>query len=88
METANVLLLKHINCIIPSCLCMLYNLPKDKLNQEQPILNVMYGSLVQFVLGEIIQHAKTAGDDAVDVALAAEAMNSWKGRTLAVSMNT
>ncbi|KAJ5417109.1 uncharacterized protein N7487_000659 [Penicillium crustosum] len=46
---------------------------------QRAIHNIKDGLLlVQFVLGEIMQHAKAAGDDAVDVALAAEAMNSWK----------
>lgn len=51
----------------------------DSSAVQRAIHNVKDGLLlVQFVLGEIMQHAKVAGDDVIDVALAAEAMNSWK----------
>jgi hypothetical protein len=46
---------------------------------QRALLNIKDGLLlVQFVLTGIMQQARTAGDDAVDVALASEAMSSWK----------
>jgi hypothetical protein len=46
---------------------------------QRAILNIKDGLLlVQFSLMEMMQHAHAAGDDAVDVALATEAMSSWK----------
>ncbi|KAJ5576025.1 Armadillo-like helical [Penicillium sp. DV-2018c] len=46
---------------------------------QRAILNVKDGLvLVQFILMGIMQHAHAAGEDAVDVALATEAMSSWK----------
>jgi hypothetical protein len=46
---------------------------------QRALLNIKDGLLlVQFVLNGMMQHAQTAGDDAVDVALGAEAMSSWK----------
>ncbi|CAG8055989.1 unnamed protein product [Penicillium olsonii] len=46
---------------------------------QRALLNMKDGlSLVQFVLNGIMQHARAAGDDAIDAALAAEAMSSWK----------
>lgn len=48
---------------------------------QRAIWNMQDGlSLVQFVLNGIMQYAHTSGDDAVDVALATEAMSSWKVR--------
>jgi hypothetical protein len=46
---------------------------------QRALLNVKDGLLlVQFILNGMMQHAQAAGDDALDVALGAEAMNSWK----------
>jgi hypothetical protein len=51
----------------------------DKSAIQRAILNIKDGLLLaQYVLREMAHHAKVAGDDAVDVALGAEAMSSWK----------
>lgn len=51
----------------------------DASATQRAIHNIKDGLLlVQFVLTKTIQHENAAGNDAVDIALAAEAMNSWK----------
>jgi hypothetical protein len=46
---------------------------------QRALLNIKDGLLlVQFVLNGMMQQAQTAGDDALDVSLGAEAMSSWK----------
>lgn len=52
---------------------------KDQYPLHQALQSMKAGLyLVQFVLNGIMQHSQKFGDDAIDAALAAEAMSSWK----------